>query len=34
MGESFSWALWVDPKDRFKLMRVLVAADNTEVLRD
>jgi hypothetical protein len=34
MGESFSWALWVDPKDQFKLMRVLVAADNTEVLRD
>jgi hypothetical protein len=34
MGESFSWALWVDPKDRFKLMSVLVAADNTEVLRD
>jgi len=34
MGESFSWALWVDPKDQFKLIRVLVAADNTEVLRD
>ena len=34
MGESFSWALWVDPKDQFKLMRVLVAADNTEVVRD
>ena len=33
-GEAFSWALWVDEKDQFKLMRVLVADDNTEVLRD
>jgi len=33
-GESFSWALWVDEKDRFKLMRVLVADDSTEVVRD
>jgi len=33
-GESFSWALWVDEKDQFKLMRVLVADDNTEVVRD
>ena len=33
-GESFSWALWVDDKDQFKLMRVLIADDNTEVLRD
>jgi len=34
MGESFSWALWVDEKDHFKLMRVLAADDNTEVVRD
>jgi hypothetical protein len=34
LGESFSWALWVDDKDQFKLMRVLIADDNTEVLRD
>jgi hypothetical protein len=37
MGESFSWALWVDDKDHFKLMRVLVGDDNTEkteVIRD
>ena len=34
MGESFSWALWVDDKDQFKLMRVLIADDNTEVVRD
>jgi len=33
-GESFSWALWVDDKDQFKLMRVLVADDNTEVVLD
>jgi hypothetical protein len=33
-GESFSWALWVDGKDHFKLMRVLIADDNTEVVRD
>jgi len=33
-GESFSWALWVDEKDQFKLMRVLVADDSTEVVRD
>ncbi len=34
MGEAFSWALWVDDKDQFKLMRVLIADDNTEVVRD
>jgi hypothetical protein len=34
IGESFSWALWVDDKDQFKLMRVLIADDNTEVVRD
>jgi hypothetical protein len=33
-GEAFAWALWVDEKDKFKLMRVLIADDNTEVLRD
>lgn len=33
-GEEFSWVLWVDDQDQFKLMRVLIAADNTEVLRD
>lgn len=33
-GESFSWALWLDDKDQFKLMRVLIADDNTEVVRD
>ncbi|MGA8274232.1 MAG: hypothetical protein WB919_21920 [Candidatus Sulfotelmatobacter sp.] len=33
-GESFSWTLWVDEKDRFKLMRVEIPDDNTIVLRD
>jgi hypothetical protein len=33
-GEAFKWALWVDDKDQFKLMRVLIPDDNTEVLRD
>jgi len=33
-GEGFSWALWLDDKDQFKLMRVLIADDNTEVVRD
>jgi hypothetical protein len=33
-GEQFSWALWVDESDHFKLMRVLIKDDNTEVLRD
>jgi hypothetical protein len=33
-GENFAWALWVDEKDRFKLMRVAIPADNTEVIRD
>ncbi len=33
-GESFSWTLWVDEKDQFKLMRVEIPDDNTIVLRD
>jgi hypothetical protein len=33
-GENFSWSLWVDDKDQFKLMRVQIADDNTEVTRD
>jgi hypothetical protein len=33
-GEEFSWALWVDEKDQFKLMRVLIPDVNTEVVRD
>lgn len=33
-SESYAWALWVDDKDQFKLMRVLIPDDNTEVVRD
>jgi hypothetical protein len=33
-GENFDWAVWVDDHDQFKLMRVSIPADNTEVIRD
>ena len=33
-GDDFDWALWVDEQDRFKLIRVAIPADNTEVVRD
>ena len=33
-GENFDWALWVDDQDQFKLMRVAIPADDTEVVRD
>ena len=33
-GDQFDWALWVDEKDHFKLMRVAIPADNTVVDRD
>lgn len=33
-GEEFSWALWVDEKDQFKLIRVQIPDANTEVIRD
>jgi hypothetical protein len=33
-GEGFEWALWVDDSDQFKLMRVSIPSDNTEVVRD
>lgn len=31
-GESGEWALWLD--DQFKLVRILIASEHTEVLRD
>ena len=31
-GDSGDWALWLD--DQFKLQRILVASENTEVVRD
>jgi hypothetical protein len=33
-GEQLDWALWVDENDHFKLVRVAIPADNTEVVRD
>jgi hypothetical protein len=33
-GEEFSWALWVDENDHFKLIRVLIPDADTEVVRD
>lgn len=33
-GESFAWNLWVDDQDHFKLIRVAIPADDTEVVRD
>ena len=32
--DSGDWALWLDDQNMFKLMRVLVIGDNTEVIRD
>ncbi len=33
-GENFQWALWLDDQDHFKLMRVAIPADDTEVVRN
>jgi hypothetical protein len=33
-GDTFSWALWVDENDHFKLVRVVIADANTEAVRD
>jgi len=33
-GEDADWALWVDDQDQFKLIRLAIPADNTEVVRD
>ncbi|HEV2398961.1 MAG TPA: hypothetical protein VGS27_18595 [Candidatus Sulfotelmatobacter sp.] len=33
-GDSFEWSLWVDAGDQFKLIKVAIPADNTEVVRD
>lgn len=33
-GDNFAWALWLDDHDQFKLVRVAIAADSTEVVRD
>ncbi len=33
-GENFNWALWVEESSPFKLMRVLIADDHIEIVRD
>ena len=33
-GDGYDWALWVDGLNQFKLMKVAIPADNTEVERD
>jgi len=33
-GENFQWSLWLDDQDHFKLMRVAIPADDTEVVRN
>jgi hypothetical protein len=33
-GESFEWGLWLDDQDHYKLIRVTIPADDTEVVRD
>ena len=33
-GDDFEWALWVDEQDQFKLIKVAIPADSTEVVRD
>lgn len=32
--DSGQWALWLDDQNMFKLMRILIAGDNTEIVRD
>ncbi len=33
-GENFKWSLWLDDQDHFKLIRVEIPADETEVVRE
>lgn len=33
-AEEVGWDIWVDPADNYKMVRVLVPANKTEVLRD
>ena len=33
-SDNFDWGLWVDTHDQFKLIRVAIPADETEVVRD
>jgi hypothetical protein len=33
-SDTGDWTMWLDDADHFKLVRILIAADSTEVLRD
>lgn len=33
-GDSSEWGLWLDDQDHYKLIRVAIPADDTEVVRD
>jgi len=33
-SDTGDWSMWLDDSDHFKLIRILIAADNTEVVRD
>jgi hypothetical protein len=33
-SDTGDWSMWLDDGDHFKLIRILIAADNTEVVRD
>lgn len=33
-GEGLDWALWLDDQDKFKLIKVGIPSENTEVVRD
>ena len=33
-SESGEWALWLDDQDHFKVVKIAIAAEKTEVIRD
>ncbi len=33
-AEGLNWSFWVDSADRYRLVRILIASEKTEVLRD
>jgi hypothetical protein len=33
-ADGLNWSLWLDSADNYKLQRILIAAENTEVVRD
>ena len=33
-ADDLKWSLWLDSADSYKLQRILIASENTEVVRD